>query len=148
MSAAPTEYTYNDVPFSQGDYLPSQAPTYDVAPSQQSGMTDAQREAYLNSIMGGRGGGGILANVNAPRVVAPVAAGSKSSKKYLPPLPPWQNYDYLYTEYPEIAYAPDQRIVDFNNYNATFKKGGRVGNSVDAALRLARHSIVSRPKTR
>lgn len=138
-----------DISPSQGDYSPSQAPAYDVSPSQQSGWSAEQRDAYLDSIIGGRDGGGTLANVNPQRLASLAgSSGAKTNKTYLAPMPPWQDYDYLYTEYPEIAYAPNQRIIDFNNYNATFKKGGRVGDSVDAALRLARHSIVSRPKTR
>ena len=143
----PEEYSYTGISPSQGDYSPSQAPAYDVSPSQQSGMTTAQRDAYLNSIVGDRTGRDVLVPPTASAAKA-TGASKEDTTTRLPPLPPWQDYSYLSTNYPPIAYAPSQRISDFNAYNMTFNKGGRVGDSVDAAIRLARHGIVSRAKTR
>lgn len=150
VSETPPEYNYADaLPSQQSIYdaVPSQQPAYDIAPSQQP-WSDEKRDAYLNSILGGRGGGGppILPR---PGNQLPVGGGGKKDPKtYLPPMPPWQDYDYLYTDYPQIAVAPDPRITDYNNYLTTMKRGGRIGDSVDSALRLARQTVVSRNKTR
>lgn len=134
-----------DVSPSQGDYSPSQAPAYDVSPSQQSGWTDAQREAYLSGLAGSRQGPvrPILPNRQTP----PVTQVASVPPTYLQPLPDWQDYSYLYNDYPQIVSATPA-IAEFNQYNATMNRGGRIGNSIDAAMRLARQSIVSRNKTR
>lgn len=152
ISDKPTEVTVlgypgpqADISPSQGDYSPSQAPAYDVSPSQQSGWTDAQREAYLSGLAGSRQGPvrPILPNRQTP----PVTQVASVPPTYLQPLPDWQDYSYLYNDYPQIVSATPA-IAEFNQYNATMNRGGRIGNSIDAAMRLARQSIVSRNKTR
>jgi hypothetical protein len=65
----------------------------------------------------------------------------------LAPLPDWVDYSYLYNDYPELALGVNPSISAFNQYNATFRRGGRVGDSIEAALRLAGQGIVSRNKT-
>jgi hypothetical protein len=125
---------------------PSQQAAYDTSPSQQSGWSDEQRDAYLNSILGGHGGGG---RPQRPQNTQMAMLNPKArDKQSMPPLPPWYDYDYLYTDYSQTLPPPDQDIVNFNNYSTTLKRGGRVGDSVDAALRLARGSIVRHAKTR
>lgn len=138
-------YWSPDVSPSQGDVSPSQQPAYDVSPSQQSGWTDAQREAYLSGLAGSRQAPvrPILPNRQTP----PVTQVASVPPTYLQPLPDWQDYSYLYNEYPQIVSATPV-IAGFNQYNATMNRGGRIGTSVDAAMRLARQSIVSRNKTR
>lgn len=152
MTVSPSQEGYSsvydtaDVSPSQGDYSPSQAPSYDTSPSQQSGLTAAQRESYLGSLGGDRTGGGVRRNVGMG--YSGFGAGAKKAPvQYLKPLPPWENYSYLYSDYPEIG-NPSPNIAAFNEYNATMKRGGRVGDSVDAAMRLARQTVVRRPKTR
>jgi hypothetical protein len=65
----------------------------------------------------------------------------------LAPMPDWVDYSYLYNDYPQLALGATPNIGAFNQYNATFKRGGRVGDSIEAALRLALQGIVSRNKT-
>jgi hypothetical protein len=62
-------------------------------------------------------------------------------------MPDWVDYSYLYNDYPELALGNTPNIGAFNQYNATFKRGGRIGDSIEAALRLALQGIVSRNKT-
>lgn len=134
--------------YAQAGVSPSQQPAYDVSPSQASGMTAEQREAYLDSLEGARNYAGPPTPKATGNRGGGGGGGKKDKKPYLPTMPPWVNYSYLQTQYPEIAYAPAQAITDFNNYSATLNTGGRVGTSADAAIRLARQMIVSRNKTR
>jgi hypothetical protein len=62
-------------------------------------------------------------------------------------MPDWVDYSYLYNDYPQLALGVNPSISAFNQYNATFRRGGRVGDSIEAALRLAGQGIVSRNKT-
>lgn len=134
-----------DVSPSQGDYSPSQAPAYDVSPSQQSGWTSAQRDAYLGSLGNSKTGQVPLPQSQQQTqtgVAAPVVPPTT-----LAPLPDWVDYNYLYNDYPQLALGVNPSISAFNQYNATFRRGGRVGDSIEAALRLALQGIVSRNKT-
>ena len=58
-------------------------------------------------------------------------------------------YDYLSTDYATLPPPPNPNITTYNDYSYyPYKSGGKVGDSVDAALRLARQSVVNRNKTR
>ena len=134
-----------DISPSQGDYSPSQAPAYDVSPSQQSGWTSAQRDAYLGSL-GNSKTGQVPLPQSQQQTQAGVAAPAIPPTT-LAPLPDWVDYSYLYNDYPQLAMGVNPSIGAFNQYNATFRRGGRVGDSIEAALRLALQGIVSRNKT-
>jgi len=134
-----------DISPSQGDYSPSQAPAYDTSPSQQSGWTSAQRDAYLGSLGNSKTG-----QVPLPQSQQQTQAGVAAPvipPTTLAPLPDWVDYSYLYNDYPQLAMGVNPSIGAFNQYNATFRRGGRVGDSIEAALRLALQGIVSRNKT-
>jgi len=129
----------------QGDYSPSQAPAYDASPSQQSGWTSAQRDAYLGSLGNSKTG-----QVPPPQSQQQTQAGVAPPAvppTTLAPMPDWVDYSYLYNDYPQLAMGVNPSISAFNQYNATFRRGGRVGDSIEAALRLAGQGIVSRNKT-
>ena len=134
-----------DISPSQGDYSPSQAPAYDVSPSQQSGWTSAQRDAYLGSLGNSKTGQVPLAR--SPQQTQAGVAAPVVPPTTLAPMPDWVDYSYLYNDYPELALGNTPNIGAFNQYNATFKRGGRIGDSIEAALRLALQGIVSRNKT-
>jgi hypothetical protein len=129
----------------QGDYSPSQAPAYDTSPSQQSGWTSAQRDAYLGSL-GNSKTGQVPLPQSSQQTQAGVAAPVVPPTT-LAPMPDWVDYSYLYNDYPQLAMGVNPSIGAFNQYNATFRRGGRVGDSIEAALRLALQGIVSRNKT-
>lgn len=130
---------------SQGDYSPSQAPAYDVSPSQQSGWTSAQRDAYLGSLGNSKTGQVQVSQNGGQPQGSPVVPAAPMTT--LAPMPDWVDYSYLYNDYPQLALGATPNIGAFNQYNATFKRGGRVGDSIEAALRLALQGIVSRNKT-
>lgn len=134
-----------DISPSQGDYSPSQAPAYDASPSQQSGFTNAQREAYLSSLGNSKTGQVPLPQTGVQPQGSPVAPAAPMTT--LAPMPEFVDYSYLYNDYPELALGNTPNIGAFNQYNATFKRGGRIGDSIEAALRLALQGIVSRNKT-
>jgi hypothetical protein len=134
-----------DISPSQGDYSPSQAPAYDTSPSQQSGWTSAQRDAYLGSL-GNSKTGQVPLPQSSQQTQAGVAAPAVPPTT-LAPMPDWVDYSYLYNDYPQLAMGVNPSISAFNQYNATFRRGGRVGDSIEAALRLAGQGIVSRNKT-
>ncbi len=51
--------------------------------------------------------------------------------------------DYMYNEYGPVGARPDADIVAFNKFNKrNFNKGGRIGDSVDAALRIAKSKLL------
>ena len=134
-----------DISPSQGDYSPSQAPAYDVSPSQQSGWTSAQRDAYLGSLGNSKTGQVQVSQNGGQPQGSPVVPAAPMTT--LAPMPDWVDYSYLYNDYPALALGATPNIGAFNQYNATFKRGGRVGDSIEAALRLALQGIVSRNKT-
>jgi hypothetical protein len=134
-----------DISPSQGDYSPSQAPAYDTSPSQQSGWTSAQRDAYLGSL-GNSKTGQVPLPQSQQQTQAGVAAPAVPPTT-LAPMSDWVDYSYLYNDYPQLAMGVNPSISAFNQYNATFRRGGRVGDSIEAALRLAGQGIVSRNKT-
>ena len=134
-----------DISPSQGDYSPSQAPAYDVSPSQQSGWTSAQRDAYLGSLGNSKTGQVQVSQNGGQPQGSPVVPAAPMTT--LAPMPDWVDYSYLYNDYPQLALGATPNIGAFNQYNATFKRGGRVGDSIEAALRLALQGIVSRNKT-
>ena len=134
-----------DISPSQGDYSPSQAPAYDVSPSQQSGWTSAQRDAYLGGLGNSKTGQVQVSQNGGQPQGSPVVPAAPMTT--LAPMPDWVDYSYLYNDYPQLALGATPNIGAFNQYNATFKRGGRVGDSIEAALRLALQGIVSRNKT-
>jgi hypothetical protein len=134
-----------DISPSQGDYSPSQAPAYDVSPSQQSGWTSAQRDAYLGSLGNSKTGQVPVSQNGGQPQGSPIVPAAPMTT--LAPMPDWVDYSYLYNDYPQLALGATPNIGAFNQYNATFKRGGRVGDSIEAALRLALQGIVSRNKT-
>lgn len=136
-----------DVSPSQGDYSPSQAPAYDLSPSQQSGWTSAQRDAYLGGLGGSRAG----------VMPLPVSQTSGSFQGFSPPpaaplttltpMPNWVDYSYLQNNYPQLPLGVTPDVGNFNQYNTSFRRGGRIGDSIEAALRLAGQNVVRREKT-
>ena len=134
-----------DISPSQGDYSPSQAPAYNVSPSQQSGWTSAQRDAYLGGLGNSKTGQVPVSQNGGQPQGSPVVPAAPMTT--LAPMPDWVDYSYLYNDYPQLALGATPNIGAFNQYNATFKRGGRVGDSIEAALRLALQGIVSRNKT-
>jgi hypothetical protein len=134
-----------DISPSQGDYSPSQAPAYDTSPSQQSGWTSAQRDAYLGSLGNSKTGQIPVSQNGGQTQGSPVVPAAPMTT--LAPMPDWVDYSYLYNDYPQLAMGVNPSIGAFNQYNATFRRGGRVGDSIEAALRLALQGIVSRNKT-
>lgn len=120
-------------------------PQADISPSQQSGLTSAQRDAYLGSLGNSKTGQVFLPQTGVQPQGSPVAPAAPMTT--LAPMPEFVDYSYLYNDYPELALGNTPNIGAFNQYNATFKRGGRVGDSIEAALRLALQGIVSRNKT-
>jgi hypothetical protein len=48
----------------------------------------------------------------------------------------------MYTDYPDNLPPADPDIINFNNYNQNLNRGGRIGDSVDAALRIAKSKLL------
>jgi hypothetical protein len=61
-----------------------------------------------------------------------------------PPNPPYVYRDYLSSDYGAPLPPPSTAISDFNAYNQGYyyKRGGKVGNSVDAAIRIAKSKLL------
>ena len=134
-----------DISPSQGNYPPSQEPAYDVSPSQQGKWTSAQRNSYLNSLGDNKTGRFQVSQNGGQPQGSPVTPAAPMTT--LAAMPDWVDYSYLYNDYPQLALGATPNIGAFNQYNATFRRGGRVGDSIEAALRLALQGIVSRNKT-
>lgn len=133
-AVADTEVTYPQTyPSGPANYPPSQ--------DQGGHWTDAQRAAYLASIGSSRGGED--RREGRPKPEEPVAATPQPPPFVPPPNPPYVYRDYLSSDYASQVPPPSQVIADFNAYNQQYlKRGGRVGSSVDAALRIARSKLL------
>lgn len=123
--------------------------------AQPTNWTDAQRQAYMNSYASTDdrepiryNGSGFVRRDNSGgdgfrrrgRFGRNPYRGNE--REFIP-------YDYLSTDYATLPPPPNPNITTYNDYSYyPYKSGGKVGDSVDAALRLARQSVVNRNKTR
>lgn len=123
--------------------------------AQPTNWTDAQRQAYMNSYASTddrepirynesgfvrRDNGGGDGFRRRGRFGRNPYRGNE--REFIP-------YDYLSTDYATLPPPPNPNITTYNDYSYyPYKSGGKVGDSVDAALRLARQSVVNRNKTR
>lgn len=123
-------------------------PTNDIYPSgvndlgQERGgrFTPEQRAAYLASIESSRGGEG----PTGPNQPPPPAAPITPPEPYKPVVnPPYVYRDYLSESYGTPLPPPSTSIADFNAYNQLYmNRGGRIGGSAEAALRIARSKLL------
>lgn len=138
------------------DYDPAKDPTNYMRPiypgeeNQPTYFTPEQRQKYSDSLGGTRSSEFMTPIGNERDVIATtnVDRGPNTEKddtvKYVPQEQvPYVYRDYMYTDYPETLPAADPNIVAFNRYNKRrLNKGGRIGDSVDAALRIARSKLL------
>jgi hypothetical protein len=129
------------------DYDPAQDPAnymQPIYPGDESGpgyFTPEERQAYLASIQGTR------SSERLP-YYEPVAQRDDGDEKEPPHRrrprrpAPYVYRDYMYTNYPDNLPPADPDIINFNNYNQNLNRGGRIGDSVDAALRIAKSKLL------
>lgn len=140
------------VPAGEYDYNPAQDPQnymQPIYPGEDSGphyMNDEQRAAYLDSVSGTRSSERPPAHQPPPKEEKEKPTEEKVKKKKRPPRRRDDKYvyrDYMYTDYEPINTRPDADITAFNRYNKrAFKRGGKVGDSVDAAIRIAKSKLL------
>lgn len=121
--------------------------------AQPTNWTDAQRQAYMDSYASTSNrepyvpsGGRIIRSNNDGGFNRRGRFGRNryrgEEREFIP-------YDYLSTDYATLPPPPNPNITTYNDYSYyPYNTGGKVGDSVDAALRLARQSVVNRNKTR
>ncbi len=130
------------------DYDPAQDPAnymQPVYPGDESGpgyFTPEERQAYLDSIQGTR------SSEHLP-YVEPVSQRDENDDRENRPHrrhprrpAPYVYRDYMYTDYPDNLPPADPNIINFNNYNQNLNRGGRIGDSVEAALRIAKSKLL------
>jgi hypothetical protein len=129
------------------DYDPAKDPAnymQPISPGDESGpgyFTPEERQAYLASIQGTR------SSERLP-YYEPVAQRDDGDEKEPPHRrrprrpAPYVYRDYMYTDYPDNLPPADPDIINFNNYNQNLNRGGRIGDSVDAALRIAKSKLL------
>ena len=134
------------------DYDPAQDPAnyvQPVYPGDDSGpgyFTPEERQAYLDSIQGTR------SSERLPEYVPQTTRPDDTNKEDKPnkkPRPirkprPYRPHDYTYNNYANLGAGNgvDPDIVDFNKYNQNLNRGGRIGDSVEAALRIAKSKLL------
>jgi hypothetical protein len=132
------EYAY-DPAQDPADYM---RPIYPGSENEPYYMTDSQRAAYLDSVSGTRSSERPAYVPEKKEEKTPV----EKKKRKKPPRQKDDKYvyrDYIYDDYGNLGARPNQRIVDFNRYNQqNFNKGGKVGDSVQAALRIAKSKLL------
>lgn len=134
------------------DYDPAQDPAnymQPIYPGDESGpgyFTPEERQAYLDSIQGTRSSERIPEYV--PQTTRPDDT-NKEDKPNKKPRPirkprPYRPHDYTYNNYANLGAGNgvDPDIVDFNKYNQNLNRGGRIGDSVEAALRIAKSKLL------
>lgn len=134
------------------DYDPAQDPAnyvQPVYPGDESGpgyFTPEERQAYLDSIQGTRSSERIPEYV--PQTTRPDDT-NKEDKPNKKPRPirkprPYRPHDYTYNNYANLGAGNgvDPDIVAFNQYNQNLNRGGRIGDSVEAALRIAKSKLL------
>jgi hypothetical protein len=134
------------------DYDPAQDPAnymQPIYPGDESGpgyFTPEERQAYLASIQGTRSSERIPEYV--PQTTRPDDT-NKEDKPNKKPRPirkprPYRPHDYTYNNYANLGAGNgvDPDIVDFNKYNQNLNRGGRIGDSVEAALRIAKSKLL------
>lgn len=143
------------------DYDPAQDPANYMRPiypgdeSQPGYLSPEQRVAYLQSL-GDTRSSEFMTPVGREQDVAKVLKPDNTDttdnedKKDKPDKkrPRKKNIgrlkkDYMYTDYKEKFPRADSDILAFNRYNKrVFNKGGKVGDSVDAAVRIAKSKLL------
>lgn len=133
-------YNY-DPSMDPSDYV---APIYPGEENQPSYLTNEQRTAYLNSLGGTRSSERPPSYYYEPEKEKPVEEVVRRKRK--PPVKKDDEYvyrDYMYTDYDPIQMKADADIRAFNRYNQrNFNKGGRINDSVQAALRIAKSKLL------
>lgn len=115
-----------------------------VSPSQQEGgyFTPEQRAAYLSN----------LGDTRSSERPFPAETKKKPEEVIaqapVEPYKPVVNPPYVYRDYLSESYGtplppPSTSIADFNAYNQRYmKRGGRIGGSLEAALRIAKSKLL------
>lgn len=130
------------------DYDPAKDPAnymQPIYPGDESGpgyFTPEERQAYLAGIQGTR------SSEHLP-YVEPVSQRDENDDRENRPHrrhprrpAPYVYRDYMYTDYPDNLPPADPNIINFNNYNQNLNRGGRIGDSVEAALRIAKSKLL------
>jgi len=134
------------------DYDPAQDPAnymQPIYPGDESGpgyFTPEERQAYLDSIQGTR------SSERLPEYVPQTTRPDDTNKEDKPnkkPRPirkprPYRPHDYTYNNYANLGagHGADPDIIAFNKYNQNLNRGGRIGDSVEAALRIAKSKLL------
>lgn len=139
------------------DYDPAQDPANYVRPiypgdeNQPGYFSPEQRIAYLQSLGGTRSSEfmtPIGREQDIQQDVKPEKTDTTEPEKTDKPNRPNKGIgrlkkNYVYTNYKKKIGRPDRDIVAFNNFNKRFfEKGGKVGDSVEAALRIAKSKLL------
>jgi hypothetical protein len=138
-------------PDDQYAYDPAQDPANymrPIYPGDEDGpsyLSPERRADYLNDLGGTRS-----SERPPPQAVQPPrkeeVPQEEEKKRKRRPRPKDDKYvyrDYMYNEYGPVGARPDADIVAFNRFNKrNFNKGGRIGDSVDAALRIAKSKLL------
>lgn len=150
-STTPGEYDY-DPTKDPADYM---RPIYPGDESQPGYLSPEQRTRYLQSL-GDTRSSEFMTPIGREQDVAKILNKDKPDKtnddveedtperkrprkKGLGRL----KKEYMYTEYKDKLPPPDKDISNFNKFNKRFfNKGGKVGDSVDAAVRIAKSKLL------
>lgn len=145
--ASTGEYDY-DPAQDPADYM---SPIYPGDEDQPGYLSAEQRAAYLRNL-GDTRSSEFMTPIGREQDVQQVAKPSEeeTTKPEKPDKPNKPNKglgrlkrNYMYTNYRNKNVRPDRDIVAFNDFNKRFfEKGGRVGDSVEAALRIAKSKLL------
>lgn len=139
---AADEYAY-DPAQDPANYM---RPIYPGEEDQPGYMSSDRREQYLSDLGDTRSSERPPAYQPPPKEEKEKPTEEKVKKKKRPPRRRDDKYvyrDYMYTDYEPINAKPDADIAAFNRYNKrAFKRGGKVGDSVDAAIRIAKSKLL------
>lgn len=134
-------YNY-DPSMDPSDYV---APIYPGEENQPSYLTNEQRTAYLNSLGGTRSSERPPSYYYEPEKEKPVEEEVVKKKKKPEPKPDekYVRRNYMFENYGKGNAKTDADIAAFNRYNQeNFNKGGRINDSVQAALRIAKSKLL------
>lgn len=138
-------------PVGEYDYDPAQDPQnymQPVYPGEEGGpyyMTDEQRAAYLDSVSGTRSSERPPSYYYEPEKEKPVEEEVVKKKKKPEPKPDekYVRRNYMFENYGKGNARTDADIAAFNRYNQeNFNNGGRINDSVQAALRIAKSKLL------
>lgn len=123
------------------NYVPAVTPGTEDQPSY---MSPEQRASYMGNLGDTRSSEHLAsyAKQDGEKDVAEEETDTQRHKRHRRRYKPYEYRDYMYDDYTPLTTPPSQSIAAFNQYNQNLKRGGKVGDSVQAALRIARSKLL------